>query len=210
VSVAEDINKVGGFAPEIPGYIKDLQNKKIFGQPLSDATIKRVKKQISKIKAPGLKRSYDNLVDAIALDKPLDKAVAKALSKKSLSFANRLARSEAINTQNAVKIARWAENPLTKWVYTKTSGSAPCNFCLTMEAMGPVPFESAPKFIYHPNDSCTMHPVYSREKPEIWTQEEYEKKFVDINEKIGKTSVKTTEVRNLRENTLNDKLLAVA
>lgn len=207
VKTARQINNAGGFDPEIPKYIRDLQSQKIAGKKLPQSTINRVKRQIQSIKTPGLRRNYTKLVNAINLDKNVDQAVSDALAAKSRAFADRLARSETINTQANVKVARHVKDPKTQWIKSVTSGSNPCNFCLAMESLKWIPVESAPKFIFHPNDTCTLHFKRSAtQKADLWTQEKYEKNLNNALDKIGVTYVKPTPLRNLRENTIVDKL----
>lgn len=210
VKTARQINNAGGFDPEIPRYISDLQRQKIAGNKLPQSTINRVKRQIKTIKTPGLRRNYTKLINAINLEKNVDEAISDALAAKSLSFANRLAKSETINTQSSVKVARHAKDKNVHWIKSKTSGPRPCNFCLASQDLGYVPFESAPKFIYHSNCSCTLHVKRSAtKKAPIWSQDEYQGKFNKSLSKFGVTYVDNTTLRNLRENTIVDKLQKV-
>ena len=209
IKIAKKINDSGGFAPEIPEYIDQLRRSKLLGNKLSESTINNVTEQISRIKNKGLKQSYERLVDAIDLNKPLEKYISNALKSKSRSYAERLARSEAINTQASVKLARHAKDKNVKWIYSKTSGSNPCNFCLAMASLGKIPFESAPKFIFHPNDSCTQHVVRDLEDVEPWSDKEFNQKLNSELGKFGKSSVEITKLRNLRENTIVDKMMSI-
>jgi len=209
VKTARQINEVGGFDPDIPKYIRDLERTKIAGKKLSKSQINKVKAQISRIKTPGLKRNYSKLVNAIDLGKNIDEAVESALAAKSKSFASRLAKTESINTQASVKIARHAQDKNVKYIKSVTSGSNPCNFCKAMEGLGWIPFESAPKFVFHPNDTCTLHVRRTTRDVDNWTNKEFNGKFEKELKKHGVTYVNTTPLRNLRENTIVSKLKKV-
>jgi len=206
VKTARQINNVGGFDPEIPKYIRDLERTKIAGKRLKQSDLNRVKRQIATIKSKGLKRNYTKLVNAINLGKNVDEAVESALSAKARSFADRLAKTESINTQASVKIARHAQDKNVKYIKSVTSGPNPCNFCKTMEGIGWIPFESSPKFVFHPNDGCTLHVKRTTRDVDTWTDEEFSGKFNNELKKHGVTYVKTTPLRNLRNDTIVDKL----
>jgi len=209
VKTARQINNAGGFDPEIPKYIRDLEKTKIAGKRLGKADLARAKRQIAKIKTPGLKRSYTRLVNAIDIGKNVDQAVENALVSKSKSFADRLAKTESINTQASVKIARHAQDKNVKYIKSITSGSNPCNFCKAMEGLGWIPFESAPKFVFHPRDTCTLHVRRTTKDVPRLTNKQFNGMFNQELQKHGVTSVKVTPLRDLRKNTIVDKLKKV-
>jgi hypothetical protein len=209
VKTSRQINNAGGFDPELPKYIRDLERSKIAGKRLNKADLARAKRQIAKIKTPGLKQNYTRLVNAIDLGKNVDKAVENALVSKSKSFADRLAKTESINTQANVKIARHAQDKNVKYIKSVTSGSNPCNFCKAMEGLGWIPFESAPKFVFHPFDTCTLHVRRTTKDVPKLTNKQFNGMFETELKRHGVTYVNTTPLRNLRENTIVDKLKKV-
>jgi hypothetical protein len=215
-SIAKIVGNIGddtlkGFTRELPKYIDELRTASIAGESLKPKHISAIKAQAKRIKTEGLKADYLRLIDAIELDKNIDKAVYYAMERRTKYYASRVARSETIRTMAVQDTHIALQNKDTHLVKNITQGDDPCPFCVASENMGFVPVESATISTHHPHCSCVQEFKRTMKKPEKWSDEKFiQKQQSQINkvnaeaERKGKpkTYLQPISPTNLRETDL--------
>jgi len=208
--IVKDI--AGDFTGDLPKYMDDLRKASIGGQKIPPSKIRAVRRQAEKLKGDDLRVAYNKLIDAIDIGGPIDKAVSNAMVEKTNSYAQRTARTETIKSVTEVKNVEAMHDPDTQYVKNITSGSNPCNYCLSVEDIGFVPVENATLPTHHPNCSCSPQYKKTSRRPEKWSNDKHnnlvQKNIDKWNKKNpdNKTYIKPISPVNLRNNTLLDKL----
>jgi hypothetical protein len=145
-----------GFTRSLPKYIDDLASAKINGVPLSNSSIQSVKSQISRLKTSGLRADYTRLIEAIELDKNIEKATYYAMERRTKYYAQRVARTETIAAMTASDVHIALKDEDTRLVRNSIEGSNPCPFCIAVTSLGFIPVESALQPPHHPHCSCKL------------------------------------------------------
>jgi len=196
-----------GFTRELPKYIDELKAVKIAGDKIKPKHLNAVKAQAKKIKTAGLRADYLRLIDAIELDKNVDKATYYAMERRTKYYASRVARSETIRTMAVEDTHEALKNEDTQLVKNITQGSNPCAFCEATENLGFVPVDNATISTHHPHCSCRPEFKRTLKRPKKWSNETFMSrqqtevnKINARNERQGKpkTYIKPYAPTNLR------------
>ena len=196
-----------GFTRELPKYIDELKAVKIAGDKIKPKHLNAVKAQAKKIKTAGLRADYLRLIDAIELDKNVDKATYYAMERRTKYYASRVARSETIRTMAVEDTHEALKNEDTQLVKNITQGSSPCAFCEATENLGFVPVDNATISTHHPHCSCRPEFKRTLKRPKKWSNETFMSrqqtevnKINARNERQGKpkTYIKPYAPTNLR------------
>jgi hypothetical protein len=213
-NIARDINKNANFPEKLPNFLEDLRKKRVLGESVSPAEIKRVRNQVSKIKTPRLRKNYENLIDAINLNEKVDQAATKAIAARTNYLSTNLTQSEVINAINDVKNQRAVDRGMTH-IKSLPSGPRTCNQCQAIANEGYLPMESASIATHHTRCYCNNTYEFRVEKAKPITQERYTKsvqaeidRLNEISKKEGRkiTHNKPPKIQNLKEETIRQKL----
>lgn len=177
-TIAKIVGNIGddtlkGFTRGLPRYIDDLKVAKLAGNKLTRKQINAVTAQAKKIKTAGLRSDYLRLIEAIDLDKNVDKATYYAMERRTKYYASRVARSETIRTMAVEDTHEALKNEDTHLVKNITQGNNACPFCVATENMGFVPVENATISTHHTHCSCTPEFKRTLKKPEKWSNETF-------------------------------------